>query len=146
MKEEAKRIQSIPPYLFARIEKKIEEAKEKGVDIISLGIGDPDCPTPDFVIDEMAKEIYNTENHQYPSSVGMLACRQAVADWYEKTFWGDIRPENGSMYVDRLQRRDRQHQLLLCESRRYQPGARPLLSGLRHRARCWPAEIRICCR
>jgi len=90
MKKEAKRIQSIPPYLFARIEQKIAEAKAEGVDIISLGIGDPDCPTPEFIIEEMAKEIYNTENHQYPSSVGMLSYRQAVADWYAKRFGVEI--------------------------------------------------------
>lgn len=86
MKKEAKRIQSIPPYLFARIEAKIAEAKAEGVDIISLGIGDPDCPTPEFIIKEMEKELYNTENHQYPSSVGMLSYRQAVADWYGRRF------------------------------------------------------------
>jgi len=86
MKKEAKRIQSIPPYLFARIEEKIAEAKAEGVDIISLGIGDPDCPTPEFIIKEMEKELYNTENHQYPSSVGMLSFRQAVADWYDRRF------------------------------------------------------------
>lgn len=90
MKKEAKRIQSIPPYLFARIEAKIAEAKAEGVDIISLGIGDPDCPTPEFIIKEMEKELYNTENHQYPSSVGMLSYRQAVADWYGKRFGVEI--------------------------------------------------------
>ncbi len=93
MKPEAKRIQSIPPYLFARIEKKIEEAREQGKDVISLGIGDPDCPTPNFIIDEMAKRIYDAENHQYPSSVGMLSFRKAVADWYGKRFKVELDPK-----------------------------------------------------
>jgi len=79
-------MQNLPPYLFARIEKKIEEAKEKGIDIINLGIGDPDQPTPDYIIDAMAKTIYDSPNHQYPSSVGMLSYRQAVADWYRWRF------------------------------------------------------------
>ncbi len=79
-------MQNLPPYLFARIEKKIEEAKEKGIDIINLGIGDPDQATPDYIIDAMAKTIYDSPNHQYPSSVGMLSYRQAVADWYRWRF------------------------------------------------------------
>ena len=52
MKELAKRVQQIPPYLFADIERKIDEAKQAGKDIISLGIGDPDLPTPDNIIEE----------------------------------------------------------------------------------------------
>ena len=86
MKQEADRIKSIPPYLFARIEQKIAAAKAEGIDIISLGIGDPDMPTPDFVIDEMSKTIRDSANHQYPSSVGMLSFRQAVADFYQRRF------------------------------------------------------------
>ena len=93
MKKEAKRVQAIPPYLFARIEKKIEEAKEKGVDIISLGIGDPDQPTPDFVIEKAQEEMHNRANHQYPSSVGMLSCRKAIADWYQKRFQVTLDPK-----------------------------------------------------
>lgn len=79
-------MQSLPPYLFARIEKKIEEARERGIDIINLGIGDPDQPTPKNIIDKMAEAIYDSANHQYPSSVGLLDYRQAVANWYQKRF------------------------------------------------------------
>ncbi|MDO4541884.1 MAG: LL-diaminopimelate aminotransferase [Bacillota bacterium] len=86
MKQEAKRIREIPPYLFAGIEKKIQEYKEKGVDVISFGIGDPDLPTPDFIVEAMAETIKNPANHQYPSSVGMLSFREAVAKWYKKRF------------------------------------------------------------
>ena len=92
MKQEAKRIQSIPPYLFARIEKKIDELKEKGIDVISFGIGDPDLPTPDYIIDKMAEAIKDPANHQYPSSVGMISFRRAVADWYKKRFDVDLDP------------------------------------------------------
>lgn len=93
MKPEAKRIQNIPPYLFARIEQKIEEARERGVDIISLGIGDPDLPTPEFVIKEMAEQIKNPVHHQYPSSVGTLDFRKAVAAYYKRRFGADIDPK-----------------------------------------------------
>lgn len=92
MKQAAKRIREIPPYLFAGIERKIEEYKEKGIDIISFGIGDPDLPTPDFIIEKMAEEIKNPENHQYPSSVGMLSFRESVANWYKKRFQVELDP------------------------------------------------------
>lgn len=93
MKQQAKRIQQLPPYLFARIEKKIEEAKAKGIDIISLGIGDPDQPTPPAIIETMIEQVKNPVNHQYPSSAGMLAYRQAVANWYKKRFDVDLDPK-----------------------------------------------------
>ncbi len=86
MLQEAKRIQQLPPYLFARIEQRIAQAKEDGVDVISLGIGDPDRPTPKHIIDKAAGQLYNSENHQYPSSVGMLSFRQAVAQYYKNRF------------------------------------------------------------
>lgn len=86
MVQEAKRIQQLPPYLFARIEQQIAEARERGVDIISLGIGDPDRPTPPHIIAQAAEQLSNPENHQYPSSVGMLAFRQAVAAYYQRRF------------------------------------------------------------
>lgn len=84
--EEAQRIKNLPPYLFARIEKVIAQKKEAGVDVISLGIGDPDIPTPDHVIAAAQKQVAVPENHQYPSSVGMLSYRQAVADFYARRF------------------------------------------------------------
>ena len=82
--EEAQRIQSLPPYLFARIDEKIANAKAKGVDVISLGIGDPDRPTPDNIIDELVKAARNPRNHRYPSYIGLLEFRQAVAEWYKR--------------------------------------------------------------
>ncbi|MDR1961158.1 MAG: LL-diaminopimelate aminotransferase [Gracilibacteraceae bacterium] len=84
MAELAKRVKDLPPYLFARIDDKIAGAKAKGVDVISLGIGDPDLPTPKNIIDKMAEEIYNPAHHQYPSYAGMLSYRQAVAEWYRR--------------------------------------------------------------
>jgi len=86
-------MQSLPPYLFARIEQKISECRERGIDIINLGIGDPDLPTPTHIIDRMAQSIYDRVNHQYPSSVGLLEFRQAVAEWYDKRFGVDLDPK-----------------------------------------------------
>lgn len=93
MKKESKAMQNLPPYLFARIEQKIAEAREKGIDIISLGIGDPDLPTPKRIIDKMAETIYDSANHQYPSSVGLLEFRQAVARWYGQRFGVELDPK-----------------------------------------------------
>ncbi|MGQ9532464.1 MAG: LL-diaminopimelate aminotransferase [Desulfotomaculales bacterium] len=89
---EAARIRNLPPYLFARIERLIEEKKQAGVDVISLGIGDPDQPTPAHVIEALVREAYNPANHQYPSSAGLLAYRQAVADWYRDRFGVELDP------------------------------------------------------
>jgi LL-diaminopimelate aminotransferase len=86
-------MQSLPPYLFARIEKKIEQAKEQGIDIINLGIGDPDQPTPQNILDKMAQAIQDPANHQYPSSVGLLRFRQAAASWYKKRFNVELDPK-----------------------------------------------------
>lgn len=87
-------MQKLPPYLFARIEKKIEEAREKGVDIISLGIGDPDQPTPEHIINAGIKAMQDPANHQYPSSAGMLTYRQAVAEWYKRRFDVNLDPKS----------------------------------------------------
>lgn len=92
--KESSAMQNLPPYLFARIEKKIDEAREKGIDIINLGIGDPDRPTPKHIIDKMARSIYDSANHQYPSSVGMLEFRKAVAEWYAKRFGVELDPKS----------------------------------------------------
>lgn len=90
---EARRIQNLPPYLFARIEQAIAAKKAEGVDVISLGIGDPDLPTPETVIAEAVRESYNPENHQYPSSIGLMAYRRAVADWYAHRFGVALDPQ-----------------------------------------------------
>ena len=84
--EEAKRVKELPSYLFATIEQKIADYRARGIDIISLGIGDPDRPTPDFIIAQMAEEIKNPAYHQYPSSIGMPEFREAVARWYKQRF------------------------------------------------------------
>jgi len=91
--QEAQRIQKLPPYLFARIEKKIEEFKARGVDLISLGIGDPDKPTPSLVIEELYNQALDPENHKYPTSAGMIEFRKAVADWYKKRFGVELDPK-----------------------------------------------------
>ncbi|MBX6378094.1 MAG: LL-diaminopimelate aminotransferase [Clostridia bacterium] len=82
----ARRIAAIPPYLFAELDRKREEARARGVDVIDLGIGDPDQPTPEPVVERLRQEAGNPAWHRYPSYEGAAAFRQAVAEWYEGRF------------------------------------------------------------
>jgi LL-diaminopimelate aminotransferase len=84
--EMAKRIEQIPPYLFAEIDKKKEEMRQKGMDLIDLGIGDPDIPTPKPIIEQLKKSSENPKNHRYPSYEGMIEFRTAAAQWFERRF------------------------------------------------------------
>jgi LL-diaminopimelate aminotransferase len=84
--ELADRVKSIPPYLFATIDKMKHEALAKGVDVIDLSIGDPDIPTPQHIVAAMQAAVAKPEHHQYPSYEGMLSFRAAVADWYRTRF------------------------------------------------------------
>jgi LL-diaminopimelate aminotransferase len=92
--EVAARIKTLPPYLFAAIDKMKQEAIARGVDIINLGIGDPDLPTPVPIIDSLAKAAKDPKHHQYPSYEGMLSFRKAVADWYKRRFRVTLDPTN----------------------------------------------------
>jgi LL-diaminopimelate aminotransferase len=83
---EAKRISSVPPYLFARIDKKRDELKASGVDVIDLGVGDPDMPTFPEIVSTMHKAIDDPKTHNYPPYQGTADFRLAVALWYKKRF------------------------------------------------------------
>ncbi|MEW6426189.1 MAG: aminotransferase class I/II-fold pyridoxal phosphate-dependent enzyme, partial [Bacillota bacterium] len=89
---EAQRIKNLPPYLFTRIERLIAQKKAEGVDVISLGIGDPDLPTPEHIVEEMAREVRDPANHQYPTSEGLPEYRQAVARWHKRRFGIELDP------------------------------------------------------
>ncbi len=79
----AKRISSLPPYLFAEIDERKKEARKKGIDVIDLSIGDPDLPTPPHVVETVCNAAKDPINHRYPSYEGMLPFREAVAAWYK---------------------------------------------------------------
>ena len=82
----AKRIEKLPPYLFAEIDRKVAEARAKGADIISFGVGDPDLPSPPHVVEALAEAGRDPATHQYPSYTGMPEFRRSIADWYGKRF------------------------------------------------------------
>lgn len=89
----SERLEKIPPYLFAEIDRKIAEAKAKGADVISLGIGDPDTPTLPPVVEAMHKAIDNPANHDYPPYNGTVAFRKAACDWMHKRFGVELNPD-----------------------------------------------------
>ena len=82
----SKRIENMPPYLFAQISEKIAEKKAKGEDVISFAIGDPDIPTPPHIIERLCQAAQDPANHRYPESKGLPEFRQAIAEWYEQRF------------------------------------------------------------
>ncbi len=84
--EYADRIKQLPPYLFAAIDVKKTEVQAQGVDVIDLGVGDPDMPTPAHIVQSLQLAATNADNHQYPSYVGMLSFRKAAADWFARRF------------------------------------------------------------
>ena len=88
------RLKRLPPYLFAQIDQMKREAQETGMDIISLGVGDPDLPTPDHIIEELSVSSRRPANHQYPSYAGMESFRKACADWYEGRFGVSLDPKS----------------------------------------------------
>lgn len=90
---QSQRLDKIPPYLFAEIDRKIAEAKAKGHEIISLGIGDPDTPTITSVVEAMHKAIDNPKNHDYPPYNGTEAFRKASCDWMKKRFGVTLNPD-----------------------------------------------------
>lgn len=89
----ARRISALPPYLFAEIDRKVAERKASGADVISFGIGDPDLPTPQFIVDELVTAANDSSTHHYPSYFGMPQLRQAIADFYERRFGVHLNPQ-----------------------------------------------------
>lgn len=88
----AKRILSLPPYLFAELDRAKAALRSEGKDIIDLGVGDPDMPTPEPVIRALAKAAAEPSNHRYPSYEGLLPFRQSVASWYRRRFGVTLDP------------------------------------------------------
>jgi LL-diaminopimelate aminotransferase len=86
----ARRLDQVPPYLFAELERKIATMRAAGTDVISLGIGDPDLPTPEAVVEELRRQAARPETHQYPSNRGLAAFRAAVSRFYGERFGAQI--------------------------------------------------------
>jgi LL-diaminopimelate aminotransferase len=93
----ARRIESLPPYLFAQLDGKLAAKRAEGVDVISLGVGDPDLPTPEHVVRAMQEAVADPSTHRYPSYWGSLEFRTAVAGYYGRRFGVELDPETEVM-------------------------------------------------
>ena len=89
----AQRIATLPPYLFAQIDRKIAEARARGVEIISFGVGDPDLPTPSHIVEALSEAANDSATHRYPSYTGMPRFREAIASWYARRFGVQLDPD-----------------------------------------------------
>ena len=88
----SRRLDNLAPYLFAEMERKISEKRKSGVDVISLGIGDPDLPTPGYIVEEMQRQVADAQNHRYPSNWGLREFGEAAASFYNRRFGVAIDP------------------------------------------------------
>ena len=93
----SRRLEQIPPYLFAQLERKIAEKRAAGVDVISLGIGDPDTPTYPAVVAAAQRAVADPSTHTYPTNRGRAEFRQAVADFYQRRFGVTLDPDTEVM-------------------------------------------------
>ncbi len=93
----ASRIEKVPPYLFVEISRKIAAKREQGIDVVSFGIGDPDIPTPDNVIEKLRETALDSPNHRYPETDGLPEFRRAVADWYQRRFGISVHPDKETL-------------------------------------------------
>jgi len=89
----ATRLTRLPPYLFAELDRLKKEVQAKGVDVISLGIGDPDLPTPQHIVDSLKRAASEPKNHRYPDYEGLEAYRRAAAGWYQRRFGPKFDPQ-----------------------------------------------------
>ncbi|WP_026908186.1 LL-diaminopimelate aminotransferase [Paucisalibacillus globulus] len=87
------KVKDLPPYLFSKFQKRKEELKAKGVDVIDLGIGAPDLPTPKFIIDKLCEEVQHSANHRYSPYDGSKEFREAVAYFYKNHYGVELDPE-----------------------------------------------------
>ncbi|MDR7462105.1 MAG: aminotransferase class I/II-fold pyridoxal phosphate-dependent enzyme, partial [Armatimonadota bacterium] len=90
---ESERVQRVPPYLFADLDRRTEELQRRGVDVISLAVGDPDLPTPEHVVEAMRQAVADPSTHRYPPYPGTGSFRAAVADWYQRRFGVRLDPD-----------------------------------------------------
>lgn len=91
--EPPERLQKLPPYLFVEVDRRKRELRAKGKDVIDLGVGDPDLPTPDFVIDALAEAARDPKNHHYALDAGLPELRQTFARWFQERFRVKLDPE-----------------------------------------------------
>ncbi len=93
----AGRIERLPRYLFAELDRKKQQLRSRGVDLIDLSVGDPDLPTPEGIVRKMAEEVASSRNHRYPDYEGLYEFREAVSRWYGRRFGVELEPASEVM-------------------------------------------------
>jgi len=93
MNEEQGRISRLPPYVFSQVVELMLEARRRGEDIIDLGMGNPDLPTPKPIIEKLKEAVENPKNHRYSASRGIKGLRKAICDWYRRRYEVELDPE-----------------------------------------------------
>lgn len=91
--QEFRRMSRLPPYVFATVNKIKMEARHKGKDIVDLGMGNPDIPTPNHIVEKLIEAAQKGHNHRYSASMGITKLRHAVCDWYERRFGVNLDPD-----------------------------------------------------
>ncbi|MBW1645644.1 MAG: alanine transaminase [Deltaproteobacteria bacterium] len=91
--DEFRRIKRLPPYVFNIVNQLKMDARHRGEDIVDLGMGNPDLPTPQHIVDKLAEAIYNPRNHRYSASKGIAKLRLAMANWYKRRYDVDLDPD-----------------------------------------------------
>src|SRR4030067_1177665 len=91
------RMQRLPPYIFGIVNQLKMEARRRGEDIIDLGMGNPDLPTPKHIVNKLIEAVKNPRNHRYSASKGIYKLRCAIADWYQRRYDVDVHPETDSV-------------------------------------------------
>ncbi len=91
--QEFRRMTRLPPYVFATVNEIKMDARHRGEDIIDLGMGNPDIPTPKHIVDKLIEAVQKGHNHRYSASMGITKLRHAISDWYKRRFDVDIDPE-----------------------------------------------------
>src|SRR5271167_3325932 len=90
---ELRRIKGLPPYVFAEINELKLQARRAGRDVIDLGFGNPDLPSPDVAVEKLAEAVHNPRNHRYSASKGIPKLRQAISDLYLRKFSVQLDPD-----------------------------------------------------
>ena len=87
------RMNRLPPYTFAVVVEQMMEERRRGEDVIDLGMGNPDVPTPAPIVEKMKEALDNPGNHRYSASRGIKGLRKAVCDWYQRKYEVELDPE-----------------------------------------------------
>ena len=93
MMEEFRRIKRLPPYVFSIVDALKIEARRRGEDIIDMGMGNPDIPTPKVIVDKLIEAVHNPRNHRYSASKGIYKLRLAITHWYKRRYNVDLDPD-----------------------------------------------------